>query len=68
MASTNNPPGFEEICRNAYQLIADALKLLQSDWPPGTGPTPVQAELLHEARAGLLRAKRALDEAGRKQP
>lgn len=57
-------PTFEEMRRNAYRYIADALDELRSDWAPGTGPTDRQAELLHEARAGLLRAKKALDEAG----
>lgn len=59
-------PTFEEIRLNAYILIDDALDELRSDWAPGTGPTHKQAELLHEARAGLLRAKKVLDEAGRK--
>jgi hypothetical protein len=58
-------PTFEEMRRNAYRYINDALDELRSDWAPFAGPTDVQAELLHEARAGLLRAKAALDEAGR---
>jgi hypothetical protein len=57
-------PTFEEMRRDAYRYINDALDVLRSDWAPGTGPTDRQAEL-HEARAGLLRAKKALDEAGR---
>jgi hypothetical protein len=58
-------PTFEEMRRNAYRYINDALDELRSDWAPGSGPTDVQAELLHEARSGLLRAKSALEEAGR---
>lgn len=58
-------PTFEEMRRNAHRLLGDAQDELRSGWEPGTGPTPKQAELLHEARAGIARAKAALDEAAR---
>lgn len=64
-AATPTLPTFEEMRRNAYRAVNDALDELRSDWKSGTGPTHRQAELLREARAGLLRAKKALDEAGR---
>lgn len=58
-------PTFEEIRRDAHKELGDVEDLLRSDWVPGTGPSPKQAELLSHVRSAIRSARAALDEVAR---
>ncbi len=56
----------EKARQNALKLIAGALDMLSSDWPPDYGPAHHHAEYQRGVRDRLLQVKKALDEAGQR--
>jgi len=55
-----NLPSFEEIIRNAYQLLSDAEDVLRSAWRNGFGPNDQQADALDDVRSQIATAKATL--------